>query len=767
MAAPDTIRGADFLPRGEAAASSIPSVAPPILPIGFAVSGLYLSVAVVPPRPLPIPSPIPTRPGPIPGGSPTGVSADLTSVDGAGEDAGEVGALVALPIGIIREELRLDVDGRYPLMVASGTILSHLTARVDWVAHVTRTGPNRYTGSIFYKNGTAAALPQTTVTIDVTRTPFPNNRNARATFSGGGAPQRTVVFRYSSAFFHPCEFEYDVVQGTASVTTFDTATHPNKPATLPNEVLSIATVYQRAGINATVSPGSGVIPITDAGTNLQWSDAEMHDAMVHYWSRFADKPMWAAWVLFAALSESGASLGGIMFDSIGPNQRQGTAIFEDSFISTPPAGDPNAAAAVQRLKFWTACHEIGHTFNLAHSWQESLPTPWIPLADEPLARSFMNYPFRVPGGSTAFFADFEYRFSDSELLFMRHAPTSFVEQGFADWFDHHGFRQAVSEPEPKLKLELRANRSKAEFEFLEPVVLELKLTNLSDTPQIVDQRVLQRLDHMTIATKRQGAPARTLRPFARYCYREEPKVLMPGESLYDSLFVAVGTNGWIVADPGNYVIQVALHDDSGDIVSNALMLRITPPNGYTEEYLGQDILTDDVGRVLTFDGSRELTSANATLRNAVEKLSGRRIAVHAQIALGMPAMRDFKSLQMVGEAATKSIYAQKADAGEAINNLSAVLRGRTAEAAETLGHVDTNYYATRFTSWLAERDEAGEAAAVVGDVMNAFELQKVRADVVKTLRDRRATLMADSGVRAPRVTSPSASATTPRQRPSK
>ena len=79
----------------------------------------------------------------------------------------------------------------------------------------------------------------------------------------------------------------------------------------------------------------------------------------------------------------------------------------------------------QIMKFWTAVHEMGHSFNLAHSWQKALGQPWIPLSNEPEARSYMNYPFRVDGGQSSFFADFEYRFSDSELLFMRHAPARF------------------------------------------------------------------------------------------------------------------------------------------------------------------------------------------------------------------------------------------------------------------------------------------------------------------------------------------------------
>jgi hypothetical protein len=56
------------------------------------------------------------------------------------------------------------------------------------------------------------------------------------------------------------------------------------------------------------------------------------------------------------------------------------------------------------MRFWTAVHELGHAFNLAHSWQKSLGTGWVPLADQPEARSFMNYPYAVRGGQEAFFA---------------------------------------------------------------------------------------------------------------------------------------------------------------------------------------------------------------------------------------------------------------------------------------------------------------------------------------------------------------------------
>ncbi len=82
------------------------------------------------------------------------------------------------------------------------------------------------------------------------------------------------------------------------------------------------------------SPRRARSPAPPGGT---WSDMEMHDAMI---------------VLLVALRQHGAvgvvgalrrparlgpGLGGIMFDDIGPNHRQGTAIFYNSFISDAAA----------------------------------------------------------------------------------------------------------------------------------------------------------------------------------------------------------------------------------------------------------------------------------------------------------------------------------------------------------------------------------------------------------------------------------------------
>ncbi len=70
-------------------------------------------------------------------------------------------------------------------------------------------------------------------------------------------------------------------------------------------------------------------------------------------------------------------------------------------------------------------------------------------------------------------------------------------------------------------------------------------------------------------------------------------------------------------------------------MSRPLLLRIAPPRGYEEEVVAQDFFTDEVSRVLAFDGSRVLSEANKVLRDVVDRLGDRRVAKHARVPLGL------------------------------------------------------------------------------------------------------------------------------------
>jgi hypothetical protein len=638
---------------------------------------------------------------------------------------------------IRKEEVRFDVDGRYPQMTVSGTISGFLVARIHWIAELTKTGSNRWEGTIWYKDGAVASFPYTDVEVRAIGSLFPSGRKLKIKFTGGGASKRTVVYRFRSRYFRTVNLEFDFQAGGVADTQIDSCAHPNRPASLPCETLTIPKVIRRAGCQVTTNMGSPVP--SPPGTT--WSDMEMHDAMQIHWSRFANSAQWAMWVFYASLHEFGTGLGGIMFDDIGPNHRQGTALFVDSFIAQPPPNEPavDVAAWVDRMRFWTAIHEMGHSFNLAHSWQKTLGTSWVPLADEPEARSFMNYPFNVVGGQAAFFADFEFRFSDQELLFVRHAPERFVQMGNAAWFDHHGFEEAAVAAEPTLQLELRVNRERARYEFMEPVWLELKLKNIGTQPRLVDAHVLD-ADSLTVILKKQGKEARQLVPFRQKCVQPETKALMPGESLYGTVLASAGLNGWDVAEPGTYTIQAAAHVGDEDVVSAPLDLRIAPPISRDEEYVAGDLFGQDPARVLTLGGSRFLDDANDVLQEVVERFPDRRIALHARVALGNPLTLDYKLVQPADGSVELDV--SKADPDEATDLIHPVLVEEAETALESLGHIRYRTIAERTAERLSEVGADAAATKTIDSAIDALADRKVhgkpiKPEVIEDLKEKR------------------------------
>jgi hypothetical protein len=442
------------------------------------------------------------------------------------------------------------------------------------------------------------------------------------------------------------------------------------------------------------------------------------------------------------MHEAGSGLGGIMFDDIGPNHRQGTALFVDSFIAQPPANDPNPAAWIDRMRFWTAVHEMGHAFNLAHSWQKSLGTPWVPLTNEPEARSFMNYPYSVTGGQAAFFSNFEYRFSDQELLFIRHAPERFVQMGNADWFDHHGFEEAAAQEEPTLTLEIRVNRERARYEFMEPVWLELKLTNTADQPRLVDADILD-ADSLTVILKKEGKEARQLVPFRQKCVQPVTKALMPGESIYGTVLASAGLNGWDVAEPGSYLMQAAAHMAEEDVVSAPFELRIAPPLSRDEEYSAGDLFTQDAARVLVFGGSRYLQNTNDVLEEILDRYPDRRIALHARVALGNPMTLEYKKVIPTDDGLELDVVPSDPDAAAKL--IEPALVEQADAAAESFGHIRYRGIAERVARRLAAVGAETEATKTIDSVIDTLDARipddrRVKAEVISQLKETREKL---------------------------
>lgn len=638
--------------------------------------------------------------------------------------------------------VRVDVDRYLPQNRMSVEISRAFPrARVHAVAEVfsdqcVAMGHRQVHGRITYRDGDLSLLPGDEVLFEATRGRGLSYGAYHLSFSRGGVVTATYDLTFRSEYFDPVEFEVDrVANAGTAVTTYDTGSHPNRPAGLPVETMSLATVYQRAGFDVTMSANTTVIPTADAGSNGTWSDSEMHNAMVTYWSRFANLPKWAMWVLYAARHDQGRSLGGVMFDDIGPNHRQGTAIFTDSFIQDAPAGDPQAAAWRRRMVFWTAAHEMGHAFNLAHSWQKALGGSWVPLPDQPEARSFMNYPFRVSGGQSTFFADFGFRFTDEELVFMRHAPRSFVRMGDSDWFVNHAFEAPGREAgQEGWTLQIRPNRPGTTFAFMEPVVMELKLTNASSAPAMADREALRDGRGVSVMVKREGGRTRRWRPLMARCHEERQSQIDAGESVYGSHMISTSTIGWLIDEPGFYTVQAALEVDGRTVVSNVLRVYVSPQATAEQNALAGDYFTEDVARVIAFDGAPALTAATDTLREVVDRCPDSAAAVHATVALTAPQLRDYKVL--AGDATGLSIASVTADVAAAAQSQSQALLSAPAVAADTMGHIDYFGALDRLADSLAATGAVDEAKQVMQASVTTMRERDILGSVVAAAESR-------------------------------
>ncbi|SRR6266404_630176 len=154
---------------------------------------------------------------------------------------------------------------------------------------------------------------------------------------------------------------------------------------------------QQAASPAT--PKTRLVP--GAPDQVYWAIGLGNQIVQANFSLWADVPLWRVYTLVAT-SFTGGGVRGIMYDASDSHQRQGMAVFYDAIQGTD--------AASQRAQLRTYVHELGHCFNLLHSWQKNLANPPQPLGPNGGLGdlSWMNYTWKyqpsppAPGGDAAY-----------------------------------------------------------------------------------------------------------------------------------------------------------------------------------------------------------------------------------------------------------------------------------------------------------------------------------------------------------------------------
>ena len=572
------------------------------------------------------------------------------------------------------------------------------------------------------------------------------------TFVASAASKRFGPFpaAQESPWFREVEVEVDVEDGAVNPEPYDTHLHPDRPADLGAEQLTLEAAFARAGIRITRSASSNTIDTSVAGSDAAWSQRELHDAMQDHWSAFADKPQWKMWV-FNAEQADDPSLGGIMFDGdiagVGGVDRQGTAVFSRNVLfhtaqGNYPLANPPAAEAARRELFFDLVHEVGHAFNLAHSFHKQAifepgdsawPAPsWMPVRHSPRALSWMNYPDQASMASnlnaTWFYDRFRFRFDDGENLFLRHAPARFVEMGNEAWFHNHG-RAGRGSVDRRLQLVLRTRSPRVTYG--ESVFCELRLANVSDAPVLAHTDLDPASGLVELAVTTPSGVRRPFLPFYRRCARPQLEVLAPGDVRYKDVNLTMGMFGFPFTEPGTYRIEACYQNIDGSTAPAVMLLEVQRPSEDARA-AAEDLFTAPVGRVLAVGGSRTIADVNDRLDRAIGALGPQHpTALYLATARALPLAAPHKVLP--ADAARVGVLDPEPDVVE--RDLAPVI-AQPKEAADALGHIQFKRVVDTYTDCAVTVRKKARARTAQREMLSLFEARKVVDRVVENVRAR-------------------------------
>ncbi|MFI9176322.1 hypothetical protein [Streptomyces lincolnensis] len=534
-----------------------------------------------------------------------------------------------------------------------------------------------------------------------------------------------------STYFRTVDYEVDIAAGESELVSYDTSKAATPPGFV-DRILTVPSAYAEAGVELRTTGGRNVISTSGSGSDLLWSKAELHAAMVANFSGYRDVPQWKVWTLVASDYADPPGIAGTMFDSIGL-QRQGMAVFT------------KYAKVGSNDDLHTYVHELGHAFNLLHSFDKDKAAPPQPLG--PLAGygdlSWMSYPHLYEGDpsaaedqqTAAFWRAFPFSFTDDEIRHLRHGFYRDVILGGSNFkagaAKDHAALELVAQPltdESGLLLEIEGQ---AAFAYGEPVVAQLKL---SRTGSHGDVAVLPDLGpaagHVSVVITDPYGHTRLFQPLTRECGRHDTTTLTAAApAVYTSLYLGYGADGLYFSEPGLYKVAAVYQGPDGSrVASTPQTIRVRAPLAAADQHIGELLMGDDQGHLLTFLGSDapQLKGGNDALQEVIERYGDHPLAAHARLARGANAGRHFQHIR------DGRLVVREPDIKESVQQLSAAINASTGN--EGLDNITLNKAMRRLAKVHAKDGNLAEADAVLDKMVSTFRGKGLPAPVQKTIQ---------------------------------
>ena len=535
---------------------------------------------------------------------------------------------------------------------------------------------------------------------------------------------------YSSSYFRTVLLETDYENGTVLGTDYNTG---SLSSPLPHRILNIVKAYGEAGVNMVMTGGNDIVANNESGADARWTETEMHASMIHHFSKYSTIPQWAAW-LFAARRAVSTGLLGIMFDylpSLKP-QRQGCAIFQDTIKDYYPGSDYN------RHILYAYVHEMGHCFNLLHSWDKGRPN----------SLSWMNYDWKYDqlNGAGSFWNNFNFIFDTGELMHIRHGFRNNVIMGGSDFASGSGLEQQdaltvfegdMMENNSGLKLELQP--VKKSYSLGEPVVVEIKLRCMDMNGKVVNGTIHPKYDYVRIAILKPNGKTALYEPFAHNCMLPKDTPLdQENNSVYASAYIGYGKDGFYFDQPGFYKLKAAYQVQDGSILqSDEMTIRVKSPVTAQEDEIADLYFTSDAGKLFYLLGSdaETLKQGVADMQTVHEKYKNHPLSIYAEMVLGVNEAMRFKTV----DTESRKVLVRKRNLTSAKTKLHKVINA--SKGSEGVDNITLNWLFRHLAKgYLLEGDDKA-AKATLKEMEDTFKAKKLRPVIQQTIAKQAAAVL--------------------------
>ena len=641
----------------------------------------------------------------------------------------KVSGLYSVTTSAWKVDLRVDVDGKRPMRMVSGdyyninggTTTYFGSFRINSVSlHVTSNlitieGNASTTWNTLYK--------KVKITIPRTSIVQPRSPATIRWFNNEGQSGAVNVCQFVSMYFRHIIHEMDFEEGITSFNSYDTGLLPSGGQA---RILSITKAYNEAGIDFPQITGN-IIKSSEAGFDHIWTDVELHASMVSHFSLYKNLPQWAVWSLACkSLHEEGPGLLGIMFDQEG-KQRQGCSVFY--------GGVGGNSSDKLRLQLYTHVHELGHCFNLLHSWEKRFAEP--PAPNRPSSLSWMNYPWNYPnGGPEIFWNLFPFQFDDLEIIHLRHAFRNHIVMGGnpfvkgsaldSEMKDIHLFDDPIKDDSG---LELTLKSEKQVFKKGEPVVVEIKLSATIKNEKLVHTELHPKMGYVDIGIGKPNGVFVKYENLIDHLKIPETTILNEDNpAVYDSAYIGYGKDLYF-DQTGEYLIRAIYHAvDGSQVFSNVLSIKVNSPLSKTDEEIANLIMGQEEGKAFYLLGtSPALQNADQVFNTILKTYPDHDLAVYVEFIKGVTEGREFKIIEK-----NEVKVVKEPEPTKSIALLNQVVE-KTKEG-QGLDNISANYAMRKLSQQHLLKKDMKSAKKVMDDMIQFFSSMDLKSNVINNVK---------------------------------